>query len=189
MRGSSRSASSPTIMVSPAMVWSRSATRSRSSRPISSSRSSSNGSSSASCSRRAFREVAVIGGLVERQHPGKRRPEARSASRPTSSTTCCADTSPSHLLLRAAWDDARARMTELGRLVRLVDRASATMVHVETDRITPDGRAADGHRRPRGASAGRGGRREPAHPGQELPTRRCVSETSVHCRAGIVLPS
>jgi ATP-dependent Lhr-like helicase len=41
------------------------------------------------------------------------------------------------LLLRAAWDDARARMTELGRLVRLVDRAAATMVHVEADRITP----------------------------------------------------
>ena len=44
---------------------------------------------------------------------------------------------PQHLLLRAAWDDARRRMTELGRLVRLVDRASATMLHVETDRITP----------------------------------------------------
>ena len=28
-------------------------------------------------------------------------------------------------------------MTELGRLVRLVDRASATMLHVETGRITP----------------------------------------------------
>ena len=28
-------------------------------------------------------------------------------------------------------------MTELGRLVRLVDRASATMIHVEMDRISP----------------------------------------------------
>jgi ATP-dependent Lhr-like helicase len=28
-------------------------------------------------------------------------------------------------------------MTELGRLVRLVDRAAATMVHVEAGRITP----------------------------------------------------
>ncbi|HEX6073324.1 MAG TPA: hypothetical protein VFY95_10005, partial [Sphingomicrobium sp.] len=36
-----------------------------------------------------------------------------------------------------AWDDARRRMTELGRLIRLVDRASATMLHVKTDRITP----------------------------------------------------
>jgi ATP-dependent Lhr-like helicase len=28
-------------------------------------------------------------------------------------------------------------MTELGRLVRLVDRASATMLHVELERISP----------------------------------------------------
>ena len=28
-------------------------------------------------------------------------------------------------------------MTELGRLVRLVDRASATMLHVNLERITP----------------------------------------------------
>jgi len=28
-------------------------------------------------------------------------------------------------------------MTELGRLVRLVERASATMIHVKADRITP----------------------------------------------------
>jgi ATP-dependent Lhr-like helicase len=44
---------------------------------------------------------------------------------------------PEHLLLRAAWADARMRMTELGRLVRLVDRASATMVHVTAERLTP----------------------------------------------------
>ena len=41
------------------------------------------------------------------------------------------------MLLRAAWDDARRRITELGRLIRLVDRASATMLHVETGRLTP----------------------------------------------------
>ena len=28
-------------------------------------------------------------------------------------------------------------MTELGRLVRLVDRAAATLVHVDVERITP----------------------------------------------------
>jgi ATP-dependent Lhr-like helicase len=44
---------------------------------------------------------------------------------------------PEHLLLRAAWDDARGRMTELGRLARLVDRAAATMVHVKAGRVTP----------------------------------------------------
>jgi len=87
--------------------------------------------------RSAFREVAVIGGLVERHHPGKRK----TGRQVSFSTDLIYDVlrryEPGHLLLRAAWDDARARMTELGRLVRLVDRASATMVHVEADRITP----------------------------------------------------
>ena len=85
----------------------------------------------------AFREVSVIGGLVERHHPGKKK----SGRQVSFSTDLIYDVlrryEPGHLLLRAAWDDARARMTELGRLVRLVDRASATMLHVETDRITP----------------------------------------------------
>jgi ATP-dependent Lhr-like helicase len=85
----------------------------------------------------AFREVAVIGGLVERQHPGRKK----TGRQVSFSTDLIYDVlrryEPGHLLLRAAWDDARARMTELGRLVRLVDRASATLLHVETDRITP----------------------------------------------------
>jgi ATP-dependent Lhr-like helicase len=85
----------------------------------------------------AFREVAVIGGLVERHHPGKKK----SGRQVSFSTDLIYDVlrryEPQHLLLRAAWEDARRRMTELGRLVRLVDRASETMLHVETGRITP----------------------------------------------------
>jgi len=85
----------------------------------------------------AFREVAVIGGLVERHHPGKKK----SGRQVSFSTDLIYDVlrryEPGHLLLRAAWDDARARMTELGRLVRLVDRASATMLHVDLDRVSP----------------------------------------------------
>jgi len=87
--------------------------------------------------KRAFREVAVIGGLVERQHPGKRK----TGRQVSFSTDLIYDVlrryEPDHLLMRAAWTDARARMTELGRLARLVDRAAATMVHVDLDRITP----------------------------------------------------
>jgi ATP-dependent Lhr-like helicase len=87
--------------------------------------------------KRAFREVAVIGGLVERQHPGKRK----TGKQVTFSTDLIYDVlrkyEPGHLLLKAAWNDARARMTELGRLARLVDRAAATMVHVTASRVTP----------------------------------------------------
>ncbi len=87
--------------------------------------------------KRAFREVAVIGGLVERQHPGKRK----TGRQVSFSTDLIYDVlrkyEPDHLLLRAAWEDAKARMTELGRLARLVERAADTLVHVEAERVTP----------------------------------------------------
>ena len=87
--------------------------------------------------KRAFREVAVIGGLVERQHPGKRK----TGKQVTFSTDLIYDVlrqyEPTHLLLEAAWADARARMTDVGRLASLLDRAAETMVHVDLPRVTP----------------------------------------------------
>ncbi|MFC3578957.1 ligase-associated DNA damage response DEXH box helicase [Sphingomonas hylomeconis] len=87
--------------------------------------------------KRAFREVAVIGGLVERQHPGKRK----TGKQVTFSTDLIYDVlrkyEPGHLLLQAAWEDARARMTDVGRLASLLDRAVDTMLHVDLDRVSP----------------------------------------------------
>lgn len=87
--------------------------------------------------KRAFREVAVIGGLVERQHPGKRK----TGKQVTFSTDLIYDVlrkyEPTHLLLQAAWEDARARMTDVGRLADLLDRAAGTMLHVKLDRVSP----------------------------------------------------
>jgi ATP-dependent Lhr-like helicase len=87
--------------------------------------------------KRAFREVAVIGGLVERHHPGKRK----TGKQVTFSTDLIYDVlrryEPDHLLLRAAWNDARERMTDVGRLARLLDRAQGTMLHVDLDRVSP----------------------------------------------------
>jgi ATP-dependent Lhr-like helicase len=87
--------------------------------------------------KRAFREVAVIGGLVERQHPGKRK----TGKQVTFSTDLIYDVlrkyEPTHLLLEAAWADARARMTDVGRLANLLDRAADTMLHVAAERVTP----------------------------------------------------
>ena len=87
--------------------------------------------------RRAFREVAVIGGLVERQHPGKRK----SGKQVTFSTDLIYDVlrkyEPDHVLIEAAWADARARMTDIGRLGDLLDSAAERLVHVELDRVSP----------------------------------------------------
>jgi ATP-dependent Lhr-like helicase len=87
--------------------------------------------------KRAFREVAVIGGLVERQIPGKRK----TGRQVTFSTDLIYDVlrryEPDHLLMEAAWADARTRMTDVGRLGALLDRAATTLVHKRLDRITP----------------------------------------------------
>ena len=87
--------------------------------------------------RRAFREVAVISGLVERQHPGKRK----SGKQVTFSTDLIYDVlrkyEPDHVLLDAAWADARARMTDVGRLADLLERAGEQLVHIELERVSP----------------------------------------------------
>ncbi|RJX69147.1 ligase-associated DNA damage response DEXH box helicase [Tsuneonella suprasediminis] len=87
--------------------------------------------------RRAFREVAVISGLVERQHPGKRK----SGKQVTFSTDLIYDVlrkyEPDHVLLEAAWADARSRMTDVARLADLLNRAERELEHVTLDRVSP----------------------------------------------------
>jgi ATP-dependent Lhr-like helicase len=87
--------------------------------------------------KRAFREVAVIGGLIERQHPGKRK----TGKQVTFSTDLIFDVlrkyEPDHLLLEAAWADARERLTDVARLGDLLDRAAGTMLHQRLERISP----------------------------------------------------
>jgi ATP-dependent helicase Lhr and Lhr-like helicase len=87
--------------------------------------------------RRAFREVAVISGLVERQHPGKRK----SGRQVTFSTDLIYDVlrkyEPGHVLIEAAWADARTRLTDIGRLGALLDRAAAQLRYVVLDRVSP----------------------------------------------------
>jgi ATP-dependent Lhr-like helicase len=87
--------------------------------------------------RRAFREVAVISGLVERQHPGQKK----TGKQVTFSTDLIYDVlkkyEPDHVLLEAAWADARARMTDVGRLADLLERSERELVHVILDRVSP----------------------------------------------------
>ena len=87
--------------------------------------------------KRAFREVAVISGMVDRQHPGKRK----TGKQVTFSTDLIFDVlrkyEPEHLLMQAAWADARARMTDVARLGDLLDRAAGSTVHVDLDRVSP----------------------------------------------------
>jgi ATP-dependent helicase Lhr and Lhr-like helicase len=87
--------------------------------------------------KRAFREVAIISGLIERQLPGKRK----TGRQVTFSTDLIYDVlrryEPDHILLEAAWADARTRMTDVGRLGALLDRAQASIIHQPLAQISP----------------------------------------------------
>ena len=87
--------------------------------------------------RRAFREVAVISGLVERQHPGKKK----TGRQVTFSTDLIFDVllrhEPDHLLIEAAWADARSRLTDVARVADVLERAGREVDHVLLDRVSP----------------------------------------------------
>jgi ATP-dependent helicase Lhr and Lhr-like helicase len=87
--------------------------------------------------KRAFREVAVISGLVDRQHPGTRK----TGRQVTFSTDLIYDVlrryDPDHLLLEAAWADAREKLTDVGRLGDLLDRAADEIIHIDLDHVSP----------------------------------------------------
>ena len=87
--------------------------------------------------RRAFREVAVISGLIERQQPGKRK----SGRQVTFSTDLIYDVlrryEPGHVLIEAAWADARSRMTDVARVAEVLSRAQARIDHVWLERVSP----------------------------------------------------
>ena len=87
--------------------------------------------------RRAFRDVAIISGLVERQQPGQRK----SGRAMTVSTDLIYDVlqrhDPGHLLLDAAWTEASARLTDLDRLKSLIARAESQLLVRHLDRVSP----------------------------------------------------
>lgn len=87
--------------------------------------------------RRAFREVAVISGLVERQHPGKKK----SGRQVTFSTDLIYDVlkkyEPDHVLIEAAWADARSKLTDMDRLAQLLETSARRVEHVVLDRVSP----------------------------------------------------
>ena len=87
--------------------------------------------------RRSFREVAVIAGLIDRVHPGQHK----SGKQVTFSSDLIYDVlrrhEPDHLLLSAAWSDARAKITDIGRLAALLERSQTHLVHRALDRVSP----------------------------------------------------
>jgi len=87
--------------------------------------------------RRSFREVAVIAGLIDRVHPGQHK----TGKQVTFSSDLIYDVlrrhEPDHLLLSAAWSDARSKITDIARLAALLERSQTHLVHRALDRVSP----------------------------------------------------
>jgi ATP-dependent Lhr-like helicase len=87
--------------------------------------------------RRAFREVAIIGGLIERVQPGVHK----SGKSMSVSSDLIYDVlrrhEPDHPLLTAAWTDARGKLTDIARLAALLEQAHARLSHVRAAHVTP----------------------------------------------------
>ena len=87
--------------------------------------------------KRAFRDVAIISGVVERQQPGRRKASRALAM----STDLIFDVlrrhEPDHLLIEAAWAEARTKLTDIARLEGLLERARSRLVVRHAERVTP----------------------------------------------------
>ncbi len=87
--------------------------------------------------RRAFREVAIIGGLIERTQPGVQK----SGKAMSVSADLIYDVlrrhEPDHLLLTAAWTDARGKLTDIARLADLLEQAHVNLTHVRLAHVSP----------------------------------------------------
>jgi ATP-dependent Lhr-like helicase len=87
--------------------------------------------------RRAFRQCAVIAGLIERRFPGQQK----TGRQVTISTDLVYDVlrkhEPDHVLLRAARADAATGLLDVRRLAMMLQRIRGRIIHKPLDRVSP----------------------------------------------------
>jgi ATP-dependent Lhr-like helicase len=87
--------------------------------------------------RRTFRNVAVIAGLIERQHRGVEKTRRQV----TVSSDLIYDVlrrhQPDHVLLRATRADAAGGLTDLGRIAAMLARVQGRVRHMVLSRVSP----------------------------------------------------
>ncbi len=87
--------------------------------------------------KRTFRNVALVAGLIQRNHPGQRK----SGRQATFSSDILYDTlqryDPEHLILRITREEAMRGLVSFGRIEAMLDRAGGRVEHIQLDRVTP----------------------------------------------------
>ena len=87
--------------------------------------------------KRTFRNVAIVAGLIERTHQGRRK----SGRQATFSSDILYDTlrkyDPDHLLLRITRDEAMRGLVDFGRIEAMLTRIGPRIDLIRLDRVTP----------------------------------------------------
>jgi ATP-dependent helicase Lhr and Lhr-like helicase len=87
--------------------------------------------------KRTFRNVALVAGLIHRNHPGQRK----SGRQATFSSDILYDTlqryDPDHLLLQITRDEAMRGLVSFGRIEAMLGRVRGRIDHVDLARVTP----------------------------------------------------
>ncbi len=87
--------------------------------------------------KRTFRNVAIIAGLIERNHPGMRK----SGRQATFSTDILYDTllrhDPDHLLMQVTREEAMRGLVDFSRIEAMMVRVAGRIDHVSLPRISP----------------------------------------------------
>jgi len=87
--------------------------------------------------RRTFRNVAVIAGLIERNHPGMEKNRRQVTVNADLIYDVLRRHQPDHILLRATRADAAGHLTDLSRVSLMLARANTGLVVRRLDRVSP----------------------------------------------------
>ncbi len=87
--------------------------------------------------KRMFRTCAIISGLIERRAPGKEKTGRQISISTDLVYDVLRQHEPDHILMRAAWDDARTGLLDLSRLAAMLSRIRGRIIHKDLDRISP----------------------------------------------------
>ncbi|MEO1550070.1 MAG: ligase-associated DNA damage response DEXH box helicase [Pseudomonadota bacterium] len=87
--------------------------------------------------KRTFRASAIIAGLIERNHPGKRK----TGRQATFSSDILYDTlrrfDPEHLMLKITREEAARGLVDFERIEEMLSRTQGRHAHIQTPHITP----------------------------------------------------
>ncbi len=87
--------------------------------------------------RRAFRNVAVIAGLIERHYPGAEKTRRQVTVNSDLIYDVLRRHQPDHILLRATRADVAGGLTDLSRIAGMLARVKGRIVHMVLSRVSP----------------------------------------------------